>query len=89
MLKLIKGDKIKSVSSKTIHIIESIEVFENQTVVFTEDVKCFPIEDVERNYDSFVSEYFTKVFSGIEPSEEDVMKLKRIFKEKNIISLEK
>ncbi len=48
MLKISIGNKIKSLSKKTTHVVESIEIFENQTVVFTEDVKCFPIEDVQK-----------------------------------------
>jgi hypothetical protein len=89
MLKLTIGDKIKSLTKKSIHVVESIEVFENQTVVFTEDVMCFPIEDVQKNYDSFVAEFFTKVFSGVKPTPEEEKKLQRIFKEKNIVSLQK
>ncbi len=89
MLKISIGNKIKSLSKKTTHVVESIEIFENQTVVFTEDVKCFPIEDVQKNYDSFVAEFFTKVFSGIKPTPEEEKKLQRIFKEKNIVSLQK
>jgi hypothetical protein len=89
MLKLTIGDKIKSLTKKSIHVIESIEVVDNQTVIFTEDIKCFPIEDVQRNHDSFVSEFFTKVFSGIKPTPEDEEKLKKIFREKNIVSLQK
>lgn len=89
MLKLNVGDKIKSLSKKSTHVIESFEVVEKQTVVFTEDIKCFPIEDIERIYDSFIAEYFTKVFSGVEPTDEDKKKLKVIFKEKNFVSLEK
>ena len=89
MFKLTIGDKIKSLSKKSTHVIESIETVENQTVVYTEDIKCFPIEDIERNYDSFISEFFTKVFSGIKPTAQEEEKLKKIFKEKNIVSLQK
>jgi len=42
-----------------------------------------------KNYDSFVAEFFTKVFSGIKPTPEEEKKLQRIFKEKNIVSLQK
>jgi len=89
MFKLTIGDKIKSLSKKSTQVVESIEIVENQTVIYTEDIKCFPIEDVERNYDSFISEYFTKVFSGVKPTSEEEEKLKKIFKEKNIVSLQK
>ena len=78
MINLNVGDKISSITKKTKHIIESIETIDTTTVVFTEDVKCFPISDVKKEYDSFVAEYFLKVFSGETPSDEDRKKLKII-----------
>lgn len=83
MINLNIGLKIRSLTKKSTHVIESIETVEGKTVVFTEDVKCFPIEDVTQHYDSFVSEYFIKVFSGIEPTDEDRKKLKKIFENMN------
>jgi hypothetical protein len=41
-----KGDKIKDIKKGTIHIIESIELFGEDTVIFTEDSKCLPMEQV-------------------------------------------
>ncbi len=41
-----KGDKIKDIKKGSIHIIESIESFGEDTVIFTEDSKCLPIKDV-------------------------------------------
>tara|TARA_R110000772_G_scaffold197442_1_gene308237 strand:+ start:168 stop:428 length:261 start_codon:yes stop_codon:yes gene_type:complete len=41
-----KGDKIKDIKKGSIHIIESIESFGEDTVIFTEDSKCLPIEQV-------------------------------------------
>ena len=41
-----KGDKIKDIKNGSIHIIESIESFDDNTVIFTEDSKCLPIEQV-------------------------------------------
>jgi len=41
-----KGDKIKDIKNGSIHIIESIESFNDNTVIFTEDSKCLPIEQV-------------------------------------------
>ena len=41
-----KGDKIKDNKSGSTHIIESIESFGEDTVIFTEDSKCLPIEQV-------------------------------------------
>jgi hypothetical protein len=77
------GSKIRSLAKKTIHVIESIETVEGKTVIFTEDTKCFPAEDVKEHYDSFVAEYFMKVFSGQEPTVEDREKMKKIFSAKS------
>lgn len=41
-----KGDKIKDIKNGSIHIIESIESFDDNTVIFTEDNKCLPINEV-------------------------------------------
>ena len=79
MINLNVGDTISSITKKTKHVIESIETIGGTTVVFTEDVKCFPISDVKKEFDSFVSEYFTKVFSGQTVTEEDRLRLKKIF----------
>jgi hypothetical protein len=83
------GQKIKSLTKKSTHVIESIETVEGKTVIFTEDVKCFPIEDIEKHYDSFLSEYFLKVFSGQTPTSEEDKKLKEIFEKLNVVRVEK
>ena len=41
-----KGDKIKDIKNGSTHIIESIESFDDNTVIFTDDSKCLPIEQV-------------------------------------------
>jgi len=41
-----KGDKIKDNKIGSTHIIESIESFGEDTVIFTEDSKCLPMEQV-------------------------------------------
>jgi len=89
MINLNIGSKIRSLTKKSTHVIESIETVEGKTVVFTEDVKCFPIEDVTQHYDSFVAEYFIKVFSGGTPTKEEDEKLKKIFQGMNLVTLKK
>lgn len=89
MINLNIGSKIRSLTKKSTHVIESIETVEGKTVIFTEDVKCFPIEDVTQHYDSFVAEYFMKIFSGITPTSEEDEKLKKIFQEMNLVTLKK
>ena len=41
-----KGDKIKDNKIGSTQIIESIESFGEDTVIFTEDSKCLPMEQV-------------------------------------------
>lgn len=40
------GDTVKSIVHNTNHIVESIEIIDGKTFVFTEDIKCFPLEDI-------------------------------------------
>lgn len=78
MIKFNIGDKIRSISKKTKHVVESVESVSDITVIFTEDIKCFPIQDVEKDYDSFVAEYFIKIFNGVTPNQEEKEKFKKI-----------
>lgn len=48
MDKIIKGSKIKNNKLGTFHIVESVENYDDITLVYTEDVKCFPVKEVER-----------------------------------------
>ena len=52
-----------------VHIVESIDVYDEITLVFTNDSKYIPIEDVEIVLESTISIYFIKVFKNekIEP----------------------
>lgn len=38
------GSKIINKKTKTLHIVDSIEVIDGITLIFTEDIMCFPIE---------------------------------------------
>jgi hypothetical protein len=53
MNEIIQGDKIFSNSSKSFHIVDGVEIIEGFTLVFTEDVKCFPINDVRKCINSW------------------------------------
>jgi hypothetical protein len=39
-----QGSKIINRKTKRTHIVDAIEVINGTTLVFTEDIKCFPIE---------------------------------------------
>lgn len=41
------GSQIISVRTNTTHIVDDIETIDNKRFVFTTDMKCFPIEEVE------------------------------------------
>jgi len=41
-----KGDKIKDIRDNTTHTVDCVDVYETDTLVFTEDKKYIPIEFV-------------------------------------------
>lgn len=47
MGKIIKGSKIKNNKLNTFHIVECVEIYENITLIYTEDIKCFPSSELE------------------------------------------
>ena len=42
-----KGDKIKDIRDNSIHIVESVDVYDEVTLIYTEGKKYIPIESVE------------------------------------------
>jgi len=42
------GTQIINEKTNTIHIVDEIEVINNETLVFTQDVKCFPLSEVKK-----------------------------------------
>lgn len=47
------GDKIYSQTTDSFHIVESLENIEGYDLVFTEDIKCFPLESVSKSIKTF------------------------------------
>lgn len=45
---IIHGTQILNKKTNTIHIVDDIEVINNETLVFTKDMKCFPISEIKR-----------------------------------------
>jgi len=43
---MIKGDKIVDVRNNSVHTVECIDVYDTVTLVFTEDKKYIPFNDV-------------------------------------------
>ena len=81
-----KGDKIKDIKNGSIHIIEPIESFDGDTIIFTEDSKCLPIKDVCEfkmcdeikevltNNPEIIDDYLTETY--VKPYQEYFNKLK-------------
>ena len=86
-----KGDKIKDIKNGSIHIIESIESFDDNTVIFTEDSKCLPINEVSEftmcdeltevltNNPKIINDYLTETY--LKPFEEHMNKLKEKYED--------
>ena len=60
MIKITKGSKIQSNKFKTIHIVEHVETVDDLTLVYTEDIKCFPMSEV--TYFSTINEKLCNLF---------------------------
>jgi hypothetical protein len=58
------GDRIKNKKTNTIHIVESIDRFDETILVFTKDIKYIPINDIEIVSESVISKFFIKLFKG-------------------------
>ena len=76
------GCKIVNKKTKAIHFVESIDKYDDITLVFTCDNKYIPIEDVEVIPHSSIAFFFIKVICGekIEPCFElnSLNKLKKL-----------
>jgi hypothetical protein len=44
------GTQIINIKRNTIHIVDGVEVINNEKLVFTTDMKCFPIKEIELFY---------------------------------------
>lgn len=44
-----QGTQIKNKKTNTIHVVDDIEVINHETLVFTKDLKCFPITEIEKS----------------------------------------
>lgn len=82
-----KGDKIKDIRDNSIHIVESVDVYDEVTLIYTEGKKYIPMDKVKNitlteeivevlNEDTLVVEEFIKnsVISKFEKHLEDCIK---------------
>lgn len=89
MKKLFKGDYVLSSKYKTYHYVESIEDFGTQIVVFTEDSKCFPLEEVNEVSKSLLGNFFYKLLTKQKISEKEETDAISKMKEMNLVWIEK
>jgi hypothetical protein len=89
MKKLFKGDYILNSRHNTYHHVESIENFENKIVVFTEDSKCFPLEELSKVSKSLLGNFFYKLLTKQKISEKEEMEAISKMKEMNLVWVEK
>jgi hypothetical protein len=45
---IVPGTQIKNKKTNTIHVVDGIEAINHETLVFTTDLKCFPILEIEK-----------------------------------------
>jgi hypothetical protein len=81
-----KGDIIKDKKTNTKHIVESIDYYDNITLIFTEDSKYIPIENVQKctktKLGDFIIGLFTNTDMGVNDSE-----IVDIFRKNKVIDL--
>jgi hypothetical protein len=65
MENIIKGDRILNINTNVEYIVESIETYNNNTVVFTEGVKCLclPISEIIKIPQSWISNFLLKILN--------------------------
>lgn len=81
MTKINKGDKIYSNTSQNFHTVDGIEYIEGYKLVFTEDLKCFPIQEVRKCIDSCY-DYLEKKFRKEDITEKEYDYFIKSFSEK-------
>lgn len=59
-----RGNTIIHKKTKTKHIVESVDYYDDVTLIFTEDIKYFPIDDVELYKEFKISNYFMRLFNN-------------------------
>jgi hypothetical protein len=89
MKKLFKGDYVLNSKHNTYHHVESIEDFDNKIVVFTEDSKCFPLEEVTKVTKSLLGDFFYKLLTKQKISEKEEREAISKMKEMNLVWVEK
>lgn len=57
-----KGYIIKNKKTGNKHIVESVDYYDNITLVFTEDSKYIPLDDIEFCSKSKLSDFFLSIF---------------------------
>jgi hypothetical protein len=76
MEKIDKNDKIKSLKYGTFHVADEIEIIDGITVVYTEDSKCFPYNEIEKiNEIEFYKNSFVSVLEESSKDNSNLLKI--------------
>ena len=89
MVNILKGDLILNKNTNTEHVVESVEIFNNSIVIFTDDnkCKCFPISEIIKIPKSKLAYYFLKKMNNIILSENEELYVEKKIKELKPISI--
>lgn len=74
-----KGDKIKDIRDNSIHIVESVDVYDEVTLIYTEGKKYIPIESVEL-ISKVIEKVKSLIFNLVKPKNEKILTVKEFEK---------
>jgi len=74
-----KGDKIKDIRDNSIHIVESVDVYDEVTLIYTEGKKYIPIESVEL-LSKVIEKIKSLIFNLVKPKNEKILTVKEFEK---------
>jgi hypothetical protein len=89
MVDILKGDLILNKKTNTEHVVESVEIFDNSIVVFTDEdkCKCFPISEIIKIPKLKLAYYFLKKLNNITLSENEESYVDERFKKLKLVSV--
>ena len=73
------GDKIKDIRDNSIHIVESVDVYDEVTLIYTEGKKYIPIESVEL-ISKVIEKVKSLIFNLVKPKNEKILTVKEFEK---------
>jgi hypothetical protein len=81
------GDLVYNTKTKTEHLVESIELVDDDFIIFTDDIKCFPISDLVKLPKSKIARLFLSWFESKKLNDEDEKELDDLIKRTKPITI--